>query len=59
MDNISQLEIRERYMQLSKKLLQAIEEGKPGEEIRHLQQQLKEMQPVLVSIENADPADFP
>jgi hypothetical protein len=59
MENISQLEIREKYMQLSKKLLLATEEGRPQEELEQLHQQIKELEPVLNEMESCNSPDCP
>jgi hypothetical protein len=59
MENISQLQIREKYMQLSKKLLLATEEGRPPQELEELHQQIKALEPVLINIENCDSPDCP
>jgi hypothetical protein len=59
MGNISQLSIREKYMQLSKKMLIAAEEGRPDEEIERLHRELKQLEPLLVEIEEKDAPDCP
>jgi hypothetical protein len=59
MENVSQLEIRERYMQLSRKMLIATEEGRPEEELQQIHQQLKELEPEICRIENFNAPDCP
>jgi hypothetical protein len=59
MENISQLSIRERYIQLSKKILNAMEGGWPEEEIQKLCHELKQMEPLLLHIESSDAPDLP
>jgi hypothetical protein len=59
MNNVSQLSIREKYMQLSKKMLIAVEEERPHEEIEVLYQELKKLEPLLVEIKNNDAPDCP
>jgi hypothetical protein len=59
METISQLELREKYMQLSKKLLLATEEGKPQQELDQLHLQIKELEPMLTTIECCDSPDCP
>jgi len=59
METISQLELREKYMQLSKKLLLATEDGKPEEELYQLHQQIKELEPLLIDIECCNSPDCP
>jgi uncharacterized membrane-anchored protein len=59
MEHVSQLEIREKYMQLSRKLLLATEEGKPESELQQLHEEIKKLEPILVDIECSNPPDCP
>jgi hypothetical protein len=59
MEHISRLEVREKYMQLSRKLLLATEEGRPENELQQLHEEIKKLEPVLICLECDNPPDCP
>lgn len=55
----SALELRQQYMQLSRQLLLAIEEGGPSDELEMLQQRIKALEPLIDEMDPTRSPDCP
>ena len=59
MEQISHLELRDRYVKLCNKLYSACEEGKQDEEVKRISRELEEVKALVEKREQGDYPDLP